>query len=90
MVIFTTFFAYLLNIVAMKWVSPTLASTYIYSQPVIASVVAIIMLQDHLTWLKVISTALVFAGVYFVNLAGQRQMRRKLKAAGKSTVQSQN
>lgn len=89
-VIFTTFFAYLLNIVAMKWVSPTLASTYIYSQPVIASVVAIIMLQDHLTWLKVISTALVFAGVYFVNLAGQRQMRRKLKAAGKSTVQSQN
>src|SRR6056297_2869652 len=89
-VIFTTFFAYLLNIVAMKWVSPTLASTYIYSQPVIASVVAIIMLQDHLTWLKVISTGLVFAGVYFVNLAGQRQMKRRLKSAGKSTVQSQN
>ncbi|WP_462280795.1 DMT family transporter [Salinivirga cyanobacteriivorans] len=89
-VIFTTFFAYLLNIVAMKWVSPTLASTYIYSQPVIASVVAIIMLQDHLTWLKVISTGLVFAGVYFVNLAGQRQMKRRLKSAGKSIVQSQN
>lgn len=76
-VVFTTFLAYLLNIVAMKWVSPTLASTYIYSQPVIASIVAIIMLQDHLTWLKVLSTALVFAGVYFVNMAGQRQMKRK-------------
>ena len=80
-VVFTTFFAYLLNIVAMKWVSPTLASTYIYSQPVIASIVAIIMMQDHLTWLKVISTALVFAGVYFVNLAGQRQMKRKRQAS---------
>ncbi len=80
-VVFTTFFAYLLNIIAMKWVSPTLASTYIYSQPVIASIVAIIMMQDHLTWLKVISTALVFAGVYFVNLAGQRQMKRKRQAS---------
>lgn len=74
-VVFTTFFAYLLNIVAMKWVSPTLASTYIYSQPVIASIVAIIMVQDHITWLKVISTVLVFAGVYFVNVAGKRQQR---------------
>lgn len=78
-IIFTTFFAYLLNIVAMRWVSPTLASTYIYSQPVIASIVAIIMMQDHLTWLKVFSTVLVFAGVYFVNLAGRRQQRLKNK-----------
>ncbi len=72
-VLFTTFFAYLLNIVAMKWVSPTLASTYIYSQPVIASIVAIIAAQDKITWIKVISTLLVFAGVYFVNLAGKRK-----------------
>ncbi|PLX20548.1 MAG: EamA family transporter [Salinivirgaceae bacterium] len=76
-VIFTTFLAYLLNIVALNWVSPTLASTYIYSQPVIAGFVAIIMLQDEITWIKVISTALVFAGVYFVNLAGVR--REKIK-----------
>lgn len=72
-VVFSTFLAYLLNIIALNWVSPTLASTYIYSQPVIAGVVAIIMLQDEITWIKVISTALVFAGVYFVNLAGVRK-----------------
>ncbi|MDA3866284.1 MAG: DMT family transporter [Salinivirgaceae bacterium] len=77
-VIFTTFFAYLLNIIAMQWVSPTLASTYIYSQPVIASIVAIIMMQDTLTWLKITSTLLVFAGVYFVNLAGRRNERKSV------------
>lgn len=76
-VIFTTFFAYLLNIIALNWVSPTLASTYIYSQPVIAGVVAIIMLQDEITWIKIISTALVFAGVYFVNLAGVKKDKSK-------------
>jgi drug/metabolite transporter (DMT)-like permease len=76
-VIFTTFLAYLLNIIALNWVSPTLASTYIYSQPVIAGVVAIIMLQDEITWIKVLSTGLVFAGVYFVNLAGLRKEKHK-------------
>lgn len=71
-IVFTTMVAYLLNITAMQWVSPTLASTYIYSQPVIAGIVAVIMLQDSFTWAKIVSTLLVFAGVYFVNLAGQK------------------
>lgn len=70
-VIFTTFLAYLLNIVAMQYVSPTLTSTYIYSQPVIAGVVSIILLQDSLTWIKIASSVLVFVGVYFVNLTGK-------------------
>lgn len=76
-VLFTTFLAYLLNIVAMKWVSPTLASTYLYLQPVFAGIVAIILVQDAITWVKVFSTLLIFSGVYFVNLAGRKQAKMK-------------
>ena len=74
-ILFTTIVAYLLNITAMKWVSPTLTSTYIYSQPVIAGVVAVIMLQDNFTWVKIVSTLLVFCVVYYVNLAGRKQQK---------------
>ena len=42
-VLFTTVLAYLLNVFALKWVSPTLASSYIYSQPVIAGIVSLIL-----------------------------------------------
>ena len=45
-VIGTTFFAYLFNIFGLKTLSPSVVSTYIYSQPLIASVVAILLAKD--------------------------------------------
>lgn len=63
----TTFLAYLLNIFAMKQVSPTTVSTYIYLQPVIASITAIIMGQDQLNTVKIVSTIIIFVGVYLVS-----------------------
>jgi len=68
---FTTL-AYLLNLYSLKHVKPITVSIYIYSQPVIASVVAIIFLQDVITIVKVISALLVFAGVYFVSYSSSR------------------
>jgi drug/metabolite transporter (DMT)-like permease len=69
----TTFLAYLLNIFGLKRLSPTTVSIYIYSQPILASLVAIIAGKDHLTWLKIISTILVFTGVYLVSKRKNRQ-----------------
>ncbi len=71
-VIGTTFFAYLFNIYALKRVAPSVVSTYIYSQPVLAAFIAIYWGKDDLTWLKVVAGILIFTGVYLVSIAPSR------------------
>lgn len=66
-VVCTTFMAYLLNIFALKTVTPTTASFYIYLQPLIAAVAAILLGKDELTFTEIISAVLLFSGVYFVS-----------------------
>ncbi|MEQ8324061.1 MAG: DMT family transporter [Vicingaceae bacterium] len=68
----TTFLAYLFNIYALKVISPTVASSYIYLQPVLASIFAIWMGKDTITFLKVISSMLIFTGVYLVSRQGKQ------------------
>ena len=75
-VIGVTFLAYLLNLYSLKHVKPITVSIYIYSQPVIASIVAMIFLQDVVTFVKVISALLVFTGVYFVSYSSSRTENR--------------
>ena len=70
----TTFLAYLLNIFALRVVSPTVSSSYIYLQPVLTFVFALI--YDHYfggnmagepgIW-HLIFTLLIFSGVYLVS-----------------------
>ncbi len=67
LMIFVTVGAFLLNIFALQHVSPTVVSSYIYSQPVIAAIFAVITGKDRLTWIEIISTSLVFMGVYLVS-----------------------
>lgn len=69
-IVFTTVFAYFLNNYSLKNLSPTINSAYIYLQPFLATVVAMMVGKDHLTWEEVIAAALIFAGVYFVNISG--------------------
>lgn len=64
-----TFLAYLLNSWGLRHVQTTTVSIYIYSQPVIASVVAAIIGQDMLDTQKIIAAILVFIGVYLVSRA---------------------
>ena len=45
---------------------------YNYAQPLIASVVAILIGQDNLSWDKPIAAILVFTGVYFVTQSKSR------------------
>ncbi len=66
-VIATTFFAYLLNIYGLKNLSPSVVSTYIYLQPLLAAIVAIWAGKDSLDWIKVVAAVLIFSGVYFVS-----------------------
>ena len=67
-VICTTFMAYLLNIYGLKSVNPSTVSTYIYLQPVLASLVAIFAGSDSLSPLKIGAGLIIFAGVYLVSV----------------------
>jgi drug/metabolite transporter (DMT)-like permease len=66
-VIFTTIFAYFLNNYSLQRISPSANSSYIYLQPILASVVAIFAGKDKLTMTEVVASLLIFSGVYFVN-----------------------
>jgi drug/metabolite transporter (DMT)-like permease len=65
--ILTTFVAYLLNAWAVQKASPNLVASYIYLQPVIATIIAINSGNQSLSWEKVIFATVIFTGVYLVN-----------------------
>ena len=67
-VICTTFMAYLLNIYGLKSLNPSTVSTYIYLQPVLASLVAIFAGSDSLSTIKIGAALIIFAGVYLVSV----------------------
>ena len=74
-VFFATFVAYFLIPVGQKRLRPTLVSMYNYVQPIIATIISIVIGLDHLTWKKLLAMALVFAGVWIVSqsrAAGQQ------------------
>lgn len=66
-ILFSTFVAYFLIPVGQKVLRPTVISLYGYLQPIIATVMGIVMGMDTLTWQKVLAAALVFTGVILVN-----------------------
>ncbi|MGB5420007.1 DMT family transporter [Algibacter sp.] len=74
-VLFTTFFAYLFNVYALNFVSPSVTSSYIYLQPVISfilvSVYAYILMKDEyaqdINLIKILSCLMVVIGVYIIS-----------------------
>ncbi len=72
-IIGTTFLAYLFNIYGLKELNPTVVSTYIYSQPLIATIVALLLQKDELTLVKIVSAAFIFGGVYLVSLKPKKE-----------------
>jgi drug/metabolite transporter (DMT)-like permease len=67
----TTFTAYLLNIYGLKTLNPSTVSTYIYLQPVLASIIALMVGSDQLSFIKVAATLTIFVGVYLVSVPGR-------------------
>lgn len=65
-VIFATVISFMLVPYGLKYLRPTTVSIYINLQPVVASVVAIILGQDIFTWEKPIAGVLVLLGAYIV------------------------
>jgi len=66
----TTFFAYLLNVFALKTLNASTIGAFTYLQPLIAIFYALFTGNDHLDWVKTMACALVFLGVYLVSRKG--------------------
>ena len=74
-IIGTTFLAYLLIAFSMKFVSPGVASFYVYFQPVVASLLAVIMCDEKITTIKIFSALMIFVGVYLVGRRRKSAMK---------------
>jgi drug/metabolite transporter (DMT)-like permease len=74
-VIFTTFFAYLFNIYALNFVSPSVNSSYVYLQPAISFIMVSIYAYglghneyaQDINGVKILSSLLVISGVYIIS-----------------------
>ncbi len=66
--IFPTFLAYLLYNVALKKTTSTIASSYIFLQPILTAGIALSLGVDRLDTYKLVGGALIFLGVYFVSI----------------------
>ena len=65
-VVFSTFLTYLLNLLSMKELKPTMVAVFIYLQPLFATIFAISLGKDELSLVKIGSAVLIFMGVYLV------------------------
>jgi drug/metabolite transporter (DMT)-like permease len=66
-VIGTTFITYLLTTYSLRALTAGIAGYYIYMQPVIASIIGIVLFSESFTIAKVVAALLVFTGVFLVN-----------------------
>ena len=65
-IIFTTCVTYLFNLYGLSKLKPTTVSVFIYLQPVIATIYALITGSDSLNFIKISATIIIFLGVYLV------------------------
>lgn len=74
-VIFTSCITYLFNLYGLSKLKPTTVSVFIYLQPVIATIYALIVGSDTLSVVKICATLLIFFGVYLVSKQAQNSTK---------------
>jgi len=72
-VVCATFATYLLNPLALRKLSATTVSTFVYIQPIFAGIFAIIMGSDSISAVKIVAALLIFLGVYLVTKNSTQQ-----------------
>lgn len=82
-----TFLTYLFNIYALKYVSPTVSSTYIYSQPVFAAIFAWLLMSflgkdymQDITWIKITCSIVIAFSVWLVGRKKSNFMQMESEA----------
>jgi drug/metabolite transporter (DMT)-like permease len=68
-----TYLAYSLNIRGIQVLGAGITGSYIYFQPVFATIIAILFLEERLTIGKLMAAGLIFIGVYLSSLRKVRE-----------------
>ena len=69
-ILFATFGTYMLNIIAIRTLKPSVVAVFVYLQPLLAALIAVGLGTDQMTWTKAGAGLLIFIGVY---LAGKKK-----------------
>ncbi len=69
----TTFLAYLLNVYGLKYLGAGTTGTYIYTQPVFASVIGIFLLGEYFSMRLAFAAGLIGAGVLLATMKKKKQ-----------------
>lgn len=80
-VLMATFLNYLFIPIAQTRLRPTTLSMYNYIQPVVTTIISIIILMDVLTIYKIIAAILIFSGVYIVTTSKSRKQALDIQKA---------
>lgn len=75
-----TFISYMLVMVGLKRLRPTVAGMYNYVQPIVACLTAVLWGMDTFSVTKGAAVALIFGGVYLVTLSRSRKEMEAYKA----------
>lgn len=66
-VVAATFATYILNPLALMHLKASTVTTFLYFQPILAGIFALVMGSDSLNFIKILATILIFIGVYLVS-----------------------
>jgi drug/metabolite transporter (DMT)-like permease len=75
---FTSFLVYLLNMYGIKHASGSLVGIYIYLQPLLATLIAVLLGRDELTPEKAMYAFMIIMGVWMVS--GKHNLKMRLRA----------
>ena len=67
-VLFATFGTYMLNIIAIKNLKPSVVAVFVYLQPLLATLIALGLGKDEISLYKLGAGVLIFAGVFITSL----------------------
>jgi len=73
-----TFLAYAFNVYGLKILNASIAGAYIYTQPLLTGLIAALFLSEKVTFYKIISTILIFSGLYLVQRKKQKNIQPNL------------
>jgi drug/metabolite transporter (DMT)-like permease len=82
-VVAVTALAYILNIYALKKLSPSSVSAYIYLQPFFATMFAIMLGKDQLNVMHLFAATLIFIGVFLVTSQNLNSLKEKFSLSKK-------
>ena len=68
-----TFLTFLLNMYAIKRVSPNIATTYIFLQPFLSAILSLIINGRLMDVWSIAASVLIFIGVYFVSFKKEKK-----------------